>query len=449
MRIIIAYCLLFFPAFFNVYGQDDIIESLEYRRSSLSLILIESGDFLNHDMVMKSWRGYPFPDKYNKHEIGVETYDLGSMNLTSQEYALGGFPLDTIRGIGMLSSAFKKKSRIKYLNSDNTLAVVYPEEKDEYEIKIEKTIKEQRLANKIVGTWYGYKNGKFDQNLELIKERGFYDATSYEAAVASGQARGTASLGDAGMDLIKNSYVTFTKLRFHENEPVAREIRDKGLEELKQKKANMSDVIYDLSKNSLEVAYEATKEGYTLTTMTWLYQLDWNDSIEHVFYEEFWEDPKGFEKSDLFSLSKVGFQRNRSIVLIGADKTMEEIIDLALVRNIDNAFAKLQRNYDDFKPVIPVLGTDPITADIGMKEGLKGGERFDVFTIGFNRRTGAQELNKVGTVRAVRGSIWDNRYNAGEEPENIQKDKNGNEVRATIFKGSKKITSGMVMKQVN
>ena len=44
-------------------------QDFKYRRSSLSMILMESESFPNKDAVMNSWNNFPFPDKYNKHDI--------------------------------------------------------------------------------------------------------------------------------------------------------------------------------------------------------------------------------------------------------------------------------------------------------------------------------------------------------------------------------------------
>jgi hypothetical protein len=192
--------------------------------------------------------------------------------------------------------------------------------------------------------------------------------------------------------------------------------------------------------------YEKTKEGYSLWSKTWLYRLNWNDSIAAVFYNDLWSNPTAFNESKLFSLEFVGVQYNQSLVTfkIGEERTEEQIIDLALVRNIDNSFAELQKDHDVFKPKVPVLTSDPITAKIGMKEGLTGGEKFDVLEMVFDQKTGKTEYKKVGTIQADKKVIWDNRYNLGEQTT----DNDGDAITATPFKGSKSIQPGMLLIQV-
>ena len=59
-------------------------------------------------------------------------------------------------------------------------------------------------------------------------------------------------------------------------------------------------------------------------------------------------------------------------------RTEEQIIALSTTRNVDAVFAKLQKKHDVFKPKVPLLTGNPITAKIGMKEGLEGGDKYEV-----------------------------------------------------------------------
>jgi hypothetical protein len=208
-------------------------------------------------------------------------------------------------------------------------------------------------------------------------------------------------------------------------------------------------MLIDKAMQGVDATYEKTKEGYSVWSKTWLYRLNWNDSIAAIFYNDLWSNPSAFDKSDIFSLEFVGVQYNQSLVTfkIGEKRTQEQIIDLALVRNVDNAFAELQKDNDVFKPKVPVLTVNPITAQIGMKEGLTGGESFDVLEMVFNQKTGTTEYKKIGTATADKKIIWDNRYNAGEQAEQVL-NKDGNPITATPFKGGKTIQPGMLLKQV-
>ena len=98
-------------------------------------------------------------------------------------------------------------------------------------MKIDKVMLEKKLANKLVASWFNRSSdGKFD--MSLIQERGFYNATEMEASIAQGQIKGLASLADAGEELLKNTFVTFTKFNFVSNEPAAAEIRYEAKEKI-------------------------------------------------------------------------------------------------------------------------------------------------------------------------------------------------------------------------
>lgn len=136
---------------------------MKYRRSSLSMVLIESENFPNKDAVMSSWGNYPFPDKYNKHNIDLKSVNFDAIKLTEAEMLAGGFLKDTLKTTLQLLKAAVKP--VRYLNNEQTLAVVLPSEDEEYQLKINKIISERKLANGLVSTWF---NLSPDGKLTLI-----------------------------------------------------------------------------------------------------------------------------------------------------------------------------------------------------------------------------------------------------------------------------------------
>lgn len=437
--------MLLGASYFSVFAQSD---TEKYRRSSLSMILLESKSHPNQEAVVASWKNYPFPDKYNKHNIANQSFNIEEMELSDQDLLDAGFLKETLKGEVQVSKAELLNKPLRYLNDSKTEAVVLPTEKEAYQLKIDKYIKEQNLARQVVAEWFQRaEDGSF--NMSLIQERGFYNATEMEAGIAKGQARGMAALGDAGEELIRNTFVSFTKLEFVENEPVAAKARDAAKKQIRKRLAGKSQFLLDNALKGADKAYDKAKEGYSLWSKTWLYQLSWNDSIAMTFYTDLWSNPQAFETTELFQLEFVGVQYNQSLVTfkLGEARSQEEIIDLALVRNVDNAFAELQRDYDVFKPKVPVMSTRPILAQIGRKEGLEGGERFEVLEMVFDQKTQTTKYERIGTVKVDKDTVWDNRYNAGQKHEAAM-DEDGNPILATRFKGSKKIQPGMLLKLI-
>ena len=414
----------------------------KYRRSSLSMVLIESENFPNKDAVMGSWNNYPFPDKYNQHNIDLKNINLETIKLSDKELVDAGFLKDTLKTeIELLKASVKP---VRYLNNEKTLAVVLPSELETYKLKIDKLIKESKLANKLVSSWF-IKNDKFD--LTLIGERGSYDASQFDANNAKGNAKGEAILKDAGYELINNTFLTFTKLKFIENEPAARIIRDAAKVATAKELAGKPQFLIDKAMQGLDIVYEKTKEGYSLWSNTWLYKLNWDETSLNNLWD-IWDNLDELKSSDKFKIEFVNFQSNMSLVTfkLGETRSQEQIIDLSLVRNVDKAFAKLQKENDVFKPKVPILSNKPVTAQIGMKEGLEGGEKFEVLQYELDPKTGLSYYKKIGTVKVDKKQVWDNRYNAGQKPENEQLDKEGNPINSTSFKG--KAPFGALLKQI-
>ncbi len=411
--------------------KNDKMEDIKYRRSSLHTMLIETSDFPNKEVVMKAYKEAPFPDKYNNHTIGEKSFD-------PKQYLVSD---EAIKAAGI------KKNQKDIENG----------KLPEMPLIIENYFDKNKIANKMIAKWFDRDSlGAFDMN--LIGERGMYNASDMAAKIAQGTARGTASLADAGEELIKNTFVVVTKLKFVSNETVAAGIREVSLEAANQIKNEMIRQAAIIAANKI---YEKTKEGYSVWTTAYLYQLNWNDSIAAVFYNNMWMDKSSinptkkelFDNSDLFSLNFVGSEKASSLVTFSLKKgegnrTDEQVIELATIRNIDAVYAKLQKKYDVFKTKTPLYTGYPITAKIGMKEGLEGGEKFEVLEQMIDKKTGLTVYKNKGVIKVDKKLIWDNRYNAGESPKNPVLDKDGKPITVTTFKGGKKFYSGMLIRQL-
>jgi hypothetical protein len=116
---------------------------------------------------------------------------------------------------------------------------------------------------------------------------------------------------------------------------------------------------------------------------------------------------------------------------------------------MDNSFSTLQSKYDVFKPVVPILSTTPyITAKIGMKEGLKGSEKFSIMQKVEDPETHKTSWQKVGETTVNSSLVWDNRYIVGEEqPEKIVLGKDGLPIKMTTFYPNNAAKEGMFLKQ--
>jgi hypothetical protein len=420
---------------------------LKYRRSSLHLILLESEDFPRKEVVMKAYHEAPFPDKYNNHGIATISVDPATYVLTDAEKATAGTKKSGMANFGasMLSGA---------------TAGIIDKNAADMPFITDKIVKDKKIANQLVAKWFNRQaDGSFDT--KLIGERGSYDATEMQANIAKGSARGTASLSDAGEELIKNTFVVLTKLKFVSNEPIAAAIREVA----KLKAGSLPALFQPAAFKVLDMAYNKAKEGYSVWTTSYLYRLKWNDSTAAVFYNDLWIEKnakidkkrkEAFDNTNLFQMEYIGSEKSSSLVTFSLKETRTEdqIVELATVRNVEHVFAKLQKSYEVFKPKTPIYSGDPVTAKIGMKEGLEGGEKFEVLEQTIDPKSGLTTYVKKGTVTVDKKQIWDNRFNAGEEvsegdnKDKDKKDKDKPAVDRTYFKGGGKFYAGMLLRQI-
>jgi len=412
-----------------------------YMRSSLEMVYIDGGSFPKKDLVDKSWENYMdpaknFPNQYNKHYAGIE-------NLVYQ-----GKPIDAAQM--------------------NVLIADY--------------IKENKLANRLIQKWFNYnKDASLDYdpndpvspdaklNMQTIFKRGFYNvnAGKENLTLESLKRDRETQIKDLSMKLIPFTFMTFTKLDFYENEPVARAIRNAAIVTANDVRIasirngtdpRMADLTYNIAVGVAATVYNATKDGYTLLSTTWLYRLKWDENTSAYFNKYVYENPELLETSDQFQMEYVDCQENKSTVIISAAKSQAQIVNTTLVRNLNKVFRDLQERNDVFKVWTPLLDfysmVSPslyvpitvsekgvITANIGTEEGLRGGETFSIVD---------EDGNFYGFAEAVKGQVLDNAVVQGGDAACYyvpQTDKKGKLVTATTFKAKKAkgIRTGMYL----
>jgi hypothetical protein len=411
------------------FGQDEA-KGVKYRRSSLHTILVESDKFPKKDVVINAYSTAPFPDKYNDHSVGARSF-----NPADAKYALTEAEITEINKEQSKAAALAEASLDPALLEMKYMPYV-----------VNKYLKDTKLGNQLVAKWFNRDaNGAF--NMDLIKDRGCFDASVADIAVANASARGTSALDGAGKELIPNTFVVINRMNFVDNEVAATIVLTGALVAAGKAK---SPVLQKAAKKSAQAVYEKTKDGYTVWVTSYLYSLDWSDSLLYVFYKELWTDGSdaakvaAFDASDAFSLGYVGTERASGLVLpdLTGKRTEDETIQLATVRAVDAVYAKLQKKYEVFRTKTPLYSGNPIIAQIGLKEGLEKGAKFEVLEATLDPKTGVMDYKKKGTITA-QDPIWDNNYGANEDaPEGSE------DMKGTTFKGGKKFYSGMLIRQL-
>ena len=403
----ITYTILFTFVSVAVFAQLETTETI-YRRSSLYTMMIHEPSRQYAEEISKTFLGSPIPEKFNDH------------NLVNRSIEHGVPP-----------EILSRDEKIK-----------------KQEENISNFLSQNKVARDIVAKWFNRSSdGAF--NMDLVAERGSYNASEMDVKFAMSTERGLALLADAGEELIKNTFVVVNDFDYISKEEVAN-MTLKGIALFKEVKALVNDEEPDTTNKSfLELGIAVAGKGYVVRTTSYLYQLDWNDSVAAVFYNEYWMDKTSlnrakkitFDNSDLFQFKLVGRETAWADLqsTIFTTKTEEELISIATVRAIDHVIAKLQRKYEVFRTKTPLFNTDPLSAKIGMKEGLEKGDKFEVLEQVMDKK-GRTFYKKRGEIKVDKEHIWDNRFMAAEEHQVTD-----NLIPAedyTIFKGSGKYYIG-------
>lgn len=408
----------------KIHKTDKTTELVKYRRSSLHTIIIEDKNLPKSDLILKTFKEAPFPDKYNDHTVGEKSFNLAEYYEAPPASEDG-----------------EKQSK---------------KEQKDLSPTIDKYLKESKLANKIVAKWFNRdENGAFD--MELIQERGAYDASAQDAAKAASTQRGLDMLKDAGIDLLSNTFVVVSYSKFISNEEPAKAAYDVALEAIGGKTGTLADIAKDVAKK----AYEKARHGYSVWTTAYLYQLNWSDSVEAYFWHDYWMDANNidsakkekFDNTDFFSFKLLGYQKAASLISgLGDNAENEEmVIKNATLKSVNSVYNKLQRKFEPFRTKTPLVSVDPLGAKIGMKEDLEGGDKYEVLMPQYDAE-GKLKYKRKAVIKVDKKKIWDNRFNAGEEPldENGEPIKPENDLEFTHFKGkSSGLYPGLLLRQIN
>lgn len=419
-----------------VNAQDD---APSYQRNSLHLILLTTdeptvgnGDFTQQ--LTDLWQTYPFPDKYDKHEIDLKQ-------------AYGGKPKGSL-----MELIVKYQGKVNNLQLDELkeISATIADAKTYKQDLIDKTqeiLKEQKVGQQLISKWYDIKaDGSY--NLEFLNQRSMYNASQADVANANATSRGLQAVTDQAEDLVGSTFVVFSKLAFYENEPVAAFSRD-----VATAIAGFAGPLGQAAAVAAETAYNATRKGYSASTTTVLYRLQWNDSIKAVFYDAFADDKIDMAKFNAidFQFEMVGTETSTATTfdakgglseMVGIETNSipsETLIQKTLYRNIDKVMSKMQRHYEVFRPLVPIISVNPLLVDAGMKESIDNKDKFELLEGVMNAKTNKVEYKRVAVLPVVKDKIWDNRYSLDEEPqEDI--------VKGTELKANKKASKGMVVR---
>lgn len=307
-------------------------------------------------------------------------------------------------------------------------------------------INNNKLANQLVAKWFN-RSAKGGFNTKLLQERGFYDANALDIKIAQNSAKGMALLEDAGQELISNTFILVNDSKYTNKEEVAS--KAKSIFSALSSQLGVSTYTAQLT----DIGLTTLGKGFIVSTNSYLFKLVWDKATEARFYNELYatdeniipEKKAAFDNATFFALEYIGTDKSSADVQSTAftTKTNGELIGRATVKSINNVTSKLQATYDIFKTKTPIYTAEPLTAKIGLKEGLTEKTKFQVLEKQIDE-SGITKYVQVGIVKVnSKYPIWDNRFEAEEENANQTVDK-------TYFKAisGKEFFPGQLLRQV-
>ena len=350
----------------------------DYRRSSVYSIMINHTDQQFANEIKEAFLQIPVPDKFNDHNLSVKVLNMDKK----------------------LSSASSEK--------ENPLITEF--------------LEKNKVASRLVGRWFNrdFFTGQCD--MELVKERGLYNASEFDKQLASRSARGMAMLQDAGEELIGNTFVLVNDIRYVDKNKGAKAVGGflKVLGSVAA--AYTGSNIDDLTDNIGDIV--ETIKGFKVKINTFLYKLEWSNEQASLFYQEqYAAKPDNTKKMNFesargtYKLKYVGKVESSggttSFLGINEDEPIV-MVRKACQRAIDENVVDLQRNYEEFRTKSPLVSVEPLTAYVGMKEGVSTKSRFEVLEV-VEMENGSRKYNRVGVIEPIENLIWDNRFMAVEE----------------------------------
>lgn len=344
--------LLFFPIFMMIFPgslRSQVTDDYKYERSSMHIMMLRHLNCTYSDDVEWVFKNTPVPERFNNHNLGVRTIALAGDSEDQSSYI----------------AAF---------------------------------IKQVNLGKKMVAKWFNRDKTTGSFNMNLVRERGLYNASISDANVARSSLRGMSLLEDAGELLIKNTYLL------------------------------VNDIKYESKGTNWGVSISNKVAGFKVIVTSYLYRLNWNDSIASIFYSKYYtengeKDLKMVEafnaENHLFTMEYIGKTESGSSERhFSKAKDPSMLLKKVCVQAIDQNIAQLQHEHPDFRIKAPLISTEPLKAYVGLKEDVNPNSRFEVLERVIDM-DGRMNYKRVGIIKPLTmRPIWDNRYMADDEDAN-------------------------------
>ena len=384
-------CLLITLTMVSALGYSQGADSVFlYRKGSIYSIMIGHRTLEFGKEIEAAFTEMPVPDRYFDHGLGKKVFYTSDKKLKQKD-------LDEHTG-------FK-------VNDDSN-----PDEMNDFDIFCQKSY----IASRLLARWFNRNKNTGVCDMELVQERGYRNASEVEKRLAARSVRKDALLKDAGEELIGSTFVLINDIRYIDRSRGSSVIG--GIVSAATQAASIATGAPSTGKDLGDLI--KTFKGFNVKITTYLYQLVWDEESSARFYNDVYTEQPDESKREAFennrgkfSLVYLGMQESsgKTVSFMGIKEDEPQVmVRKACQRALDEHVANLQKACDVFKIKAPLFSVDPLSCEIGMKEGVTEKSRFEVLEA-IEDENGHVTYKRVAEIRPVEGKIWDNRFMAEEE----------------------------------
>mgnify|MGYP007069912894 FL=1 len=368
----------------TVSGQDN--QQKLYNRSSIYPLYVTHPGTKMFDEIFTALWELPVPDKFNDHCLSLRIVNA----------------------------------------ADSKVAGIFEEDMAKFFV-------ENQVAKRMVSKWFNRnkETGAFDIN--LVADRGYYNASQADLNLALKTVRGQAMLADAGEQLIPNTFIVVSDVTYVDKQERAENAAAffqilGAVAGAASKSGGGVGAVSDLAKSMSDLGGSISDmvAGFTVKIESHLFQLIWDEESAAAFYNQYYydahnidEDKKSAYEADenTFKLKYIGsYKATSDKTVMRGIKSDEEVFRKVLARATDKNIAALQKEFDVFKVVVPVykVQNNDVLVQIGLKEGVSANSKYEVVER-VEDANGKISYQRKGIIKPAKGKIWDNRYMAVEE----------------------------------
>lgn len=320
--------------------------SSSYDRNSLTTFYFEVDGDINTSKVRENINSLVYSDKYDNNKLGnvVVTSALNRAQLSSDA----------------------SSTICNYLNKQN-------------------------VGKQIINKWFNRQaDGKMD--MELIFERGMFNATDAAFIKARSTKLGNSMLKDYGERLIQRSYVLVLDYN---------NVRKSDIEDYHGWRCNVNAYLY-------KVDFDAQTKNKIYDC--WIYDDDAPEVIaqKNADYENIAVNLNYVTNISL-QISAVQANPNTTLGKFVIQKSDDVLFKEMVQKGYGESLFSLERSVEDFMVKTTIYSVRPIRAKIGKKEGLTCDSRYFAYEYIYNERTKTSIPKQRGVIRAT-SHIVDNRH---------------------------------------